>query len=150
MGAIVGYADFHGRYHMYRAIIEGINLELYQALHIMEKRSGLRVRELFVSGGGAKSDTVCRITADVFGLPVKRIQTHGACSIGASMAGCVSMGVFRDYGEAAASMVHVKDTFEPDMENHRVYMEIYKKAYCKIYGKLEPIYKRLIDIYKRR
>jgi sugar (pentulose or hexulose) kinase len=150
MGAVVGFSDFHTRYHLYRAIIEGIDLELFMALDIMERRSGLKIRELYVSGGGARSDVVCHITADVFGLPVKRIQTHEACSIGSSMAGFVSMGVFRDYDEAAASMVHVKDTFEPDMENHRVYMEIYKKAYCKIYGKLEPIYKRLIDIYKRR
>jgi sugar (pentulose or hexulose) kinase len=147
---VVGFSDFHTRYHLYRAIIEGIDLELFMALDIMERRSGLKIMELYVSGGGARSDVVCHITADVFGLPVKRIQTHEACSIGSSMAGFVSMGVFRDYGEAAASMVHVKDTFEPDMENHRVYMEIYKKAYCKIYGKLEPIYKRLIDIYKRR
>ena len=150
MGAVVGFSDFHTRYHLYRAIIEGIDLELFMALDIMERRSGLKIRELYVSGGGARSDVVCHITADVFGLPVKRIQTHEACSIGSSMAGFVSMGVFRDYDEAAAGMVHVKDTFEPDMENHRVYMEIYKKAYCKIYGKLEPIYKRLIDIYKRR
>ena len=150
MGAVVGFSDFHTRYHLYRAIIEGIDLELFMALDIMERRSGLKIRELYVSGGGARSEVVCHITADVFGLPVKRIQTHEACSIGSSMAGFVSMGVFRDYDEAAAGMVHVKDTFEPDMENHRVYMEIYKKAYCKIYGKLEPIYKRLIDIYKRR
>ena len=150
MGAVVGFSDFHTRYHLYRAIIEGIDLELFMALDIMERRSGLKIKELYVSGGGARSDVVCGITADVFGLPVKRIQTHEACSIGSSMAAFVSMGVFGDYGEAAESMVHVKDTFTPDGENHRVYMEIYRKAYSKIYGRLEPIYKRLIEIYKRR
>ena len=150
MGAIVGYADFHGRYHMYRAIIEGINLELYQALHIMEKRSGLRVRELFVSGGGAKSDTVCRITADVFGLPVKRIQTHEACAVGSSMAAFVALGEFASFEEAAAAMVHEERVFLPDGGSHDVYMEIYDRAYSRIYRKLRPIYRSLNDIYKRR
>lgn len=149
-GAVVGFADYHTHLHLYRAIIEGLALELYMALDIMEKRSGLNIKEIFVSGGGAKSDVVCQITADVFGLPVKRIQTHEACSIGSSMAAFVSMGVFENYEQAAKSMVHEKDVFTPDDENHGVYMEIYKKAYGRIYGRLEPIYKRLIEIYKRR
>jgi sugar (pentulose or hexulose) kinase len=150
MGAVVGFTDFHSRYHLYRAIIEGIDMELYQALRIMEKRSGLEIKELFVSGGGSRSDTVCRITADVFGLPVKRIQTPEACSIGSSMAALVALGVYDSFEQAAKEMVHETRAFLPDANNHRIYMEIYEKAYSRIYGKLQPIYRSLNDIYKRR
>jgi sugar (pentulose or hexulose) kinase len=150
MGAVVGFNDFHGRYHLYRAIIEGINLELYQALRIMEKRSGLEIKELFVSGGGSRSDTVCRITADIFGLPVKRIQTPEACSIGSSMAAFVAMGEFENWEEAASAMVHEARVFMPDHVNHGIYMEIYDKAYSRIYNSLRPVYKNLNSIYKRR
>jgi sugar (pentulose or hexulose) kinase len=150
MGAVVGFNDFHGRYHLYRAIIEGIDLELYQALRIMEKRSGLEIKELFVSGGGSRSDTVCRITADIFGLPVKRIQTPEACSIGSSMAAFVAMGEFENWEEAASAMVHEARVFMPDHVNHGIYMEIYDKAYSRIYNSLRPVYKNLNSIYKRR
>ena len=150
MGAVVGYADYHGHLHMYRAIIEGINLELYQALHIMQRRSGLRIRELFVSGGGAGSDTVCRIAADVFGLPVKRIQTHEACSIGSSMVAFVALGEFESFEEATKAMVHVSREFLPNVNNHRVYMDIYDRAYSKIYPKLRPIYRSINQILKKR
>lgn len=150
MGAVVGFADYHTRLHMYRAIIEGIDMELYQALRIMEKRSGLKIKEVFVSGGGSRSDTVCRITASVFGLPVKRIQTPEACSIGSSMAAFVALGEFGSYEEAAKAMVRESSVFLPDPVSHRVYMEIYDRAYSRIYAKLRPIYRSLNQIYKRR
>jgi sugar (pentulose or hexulose) kinase len=47
-------------------------------------------------------------------------------------------------------MVHETRAFLPDANNHRIYMEIYEKAYSRIYGKLQPIYRSLNDIYKRR
>ncbi|MCI6771815.1 MAG: FGGY-family carbohydrate kinase, partial [Oscillospiraceae bacterium] len=140
----------HTRYHLYRAIIEGLGFELYQSLKIMERRAKLTVDEIFVGGGGARSDVVCQILADIMGLPVKRIQTHEACSIGASMVAFVADGVFKDYDDAIRSMVHEKDVFTPDETAHSTYMDIYKGAYSKIFGKLEPIYRKIIKITKRR
>lgn len=149
-GAVVGFADYHTHIHIYRAIIEGIGFELYHSLRNMEKRSGLKIDELFVGGGGARSDVVCQITADIFGLPVKRIQTHEACSIGASMVAFLWGGVFRDYEDAIHHMVHETDVFMPRRIEHETYMDLYTGAYRKIFGKLEPIYRKIIKITKRR
>lgn len=147
-GAVVGFADYHTRFHLYRAIIEGLGFELYHSLRNMEKRSGLKIDTLYAAGGGAQSDVVCQITADIFGLPVKRIQTHEASSIGASMVAFLWAGVFRDYADAISHMVHETDTFLPRQEAHQTYMEIYNRAYRKIFGALEPIYRRIIHITK--
>lgn len=149
-GVVLGFADYHTRLHFYRAVIEGLAFELYHALRRMERRSGNRIDELYIAGGGARSDVVCRITADVFGLPVKRIQTHEASSIGASMVAFIAKGVFKDYDEAIRSMVHEKDVFRPNGEAHRIYAELYGKAYSKVFGRLQPIYKNIIKITKRR
>ncbi len=149
-GVIVGFADYHTRYHLYRAIIEGICMELYRGLQVMQKRSGKTIKELFVGGGGAKSDIVCQITADLFGLPVKRIQTHEASAIGSSMAAFVALGTFRDYDDAIAHMVQQKDTFEPNADHHAVYMDYYHKVYHPLSGKLEGIDKNITTLLKRR
>ena len=149
LGAVIGFSDYHTRYHFYRAIIEGLCLELYMALRIMEDRSGLTIHEIRIGGGGAKSDVVCQIAADVFGLPVVRSQTHEACSIGSSMVAFVAKGVFADFDEAAKAMVHVKDTFRPNEKNHETYNEIYEQAYRKIYPRLRPIYQKLIQVKRR-
>lgn len=149
-GAVLGFADYHTHFHLYRAIIEGIGFELYHSMRNMERRSGLKIEELFVAGGGARSDIVCQITANIFGLPVKRIQTHEACSIGASMVAFLWGGVFRDYDDAIHHMVHETDVFEPSPDVHATYMDLYHGAYRKIFGRLEPIYRKIIKITKRR
>ena len=149
-GAIVGFADHHTRYHLYRAIIEGICMELYHGLQTMQKRSGKTVTELFAGGGGAKSDVVCQIAADLFGLPVKRIQTHEASAVGSSMVAFIAAGEFRDYDDAIAHMVREKDVFQPDEENHGIYMEYYDKAYRDLSGQLKGVNKNIVEILKRR
>ncbi|MBR5410257.1 MAG: FGGY-family carbohydrate kinase [Clostridia bacterium] len=150
LGSMVGFADFHTRAHVYRAIIEGIGFELYHGLRTMEKRSGKRVRELYAAGGGARSDAVCQLMADLFGLPVMRTQTYEACSVGAAMPAFIRLGVFKDYDEAIARMVRVKDRFEPDAKNHAVYETLYEQVYSGIYPALKKTEKNIMTIYKRR
>lgn len=142
-GAMVGFSDVHTRHHIYRAIIEGLNFGLMEGMYGMEKRSGQRVKHLFVAGGGSRSDEICQITANMFGLPVHRIQTSEACSLGAAMCAFVSRGEFRNYREAIASMVHVWDTFRPDMAEHEIYKELYGQVYGHLYRRLVPLHKRL-------
>jgi ribulose kinase len=83
---------------------------------------------------------VCRITADVFGLPVKRIQTPEACSIGSSMAAFVAMGVFgampRPRRHGAREGAFTARRGEPQ----DIYGDI-RKAYSKIYGSSSPYIK---------
>lgn len=107
-GAIIGFSDFHTRYHLYRAIIEGICLELYHGLVKMQKRSSVTVDELYAGGGGSSSPVVCQIAADVFGLPVHRIQTHEASAVGCAMVAFISQGVYDSYEDAIEHMVHKK------------------------------------------
>ena len=149
-GAVIGFADYHTHLHFYRAIIEGIAFELYHSLEILQKRAKLHIDEVFVGGGGARSDIVCQITADVFGVPVKRIQTHEACSVGSAMVAFLAKGVFRDYDDAIAHMVHETDVFTPRKTEHETYMDLYTGAYSKVFRRLEPIYRRIIKITKRR
>ena len=142
-GAIVGFSDFHTRYHLYRAIIEGICMELYHGLETMQKRSKLTVRELFAGGGGSSSPVVCQIAADVFGLPVHRIQTYEASAVGCAMVAFRSQGVFGSYEDAISHMVQRRDVFTPDEKNHRIYMKIYDRAYSHLASRLKPIEKYL-------
>ena len=149
-GVIMGLSDFHDKAYMYRAIIEGIDLELYHAMRRMESRSGQHIKELYIAGGGSVSDSVVQICCDVFGLPVKRIQTHEASGIGSSMAAFVTMGEFSSYADAARSMVHDKDVFTPNAENHAVYMQMYEEVYKYIEKNNTKLFKRLRKFGKER
>lgn len=148
-GAIIGFSDVHTRIHIYRAIIEGIGFALIDGMKNMEKRGKQKITELYVGGGGSQSDEICQITANMFGINVKRIQTHEACGLGASMIAFKTMGEFKTIEEAIASMAHDTDVFVPNEEEHKLYMRLYNEIYCNIYGKLEPLYKRIKTITRR-
>ncbi len=145
-GSVIGWNYIHSKYHLYRAIIEGVGFALYEAMHLLEKRSKTPITELYLGGGGSQSDEISQITADMFGLPVKRIQTHEACGLGSSMVAFVAMGIFKSYDEALNSMVSVKDIFYPDMQTHQLYDTIYNTVYRKIYPRLSPVFNRIKKI----
>lgn len=147
-GAIIGFSDVHTRIHIYRAIIEGVNFSLLEGLREIESRGKLQVKKLFVAGGGSRSSEICQITANMFGLPLYRTQTHEACGIGSSLVAFVTMGIYKDYDEAVAAMVHVQDEFLPDMREHAVYKELFEKIYCRIFDSLAPLYHQLGNILK--
>lgn len=142
-GAIVGFSDFHTRIHIYRAIIEGIAFGLKEGLLTIEKRQHKKVKEIRVSGGGSQSDAICQITADIFGIPVKRTQTYETATIGTALVTFYYLGEFASLEEATKKMVHIEKTFYPNPKNHKKYKQIYKDVYAKLYPKLKGVYKKL-------
>ncbi len=140
-GSIIGFSDVHTRIHIYRAIIEGINYDLYCGMKGLEKRAGTKIKTLYVAGGGSQSAEICQITANMFGLPVVRTQTHEACGVGSAMVAFKALDFFKDYDAACAAMVHERDRFEPDMQLHQFYNEMTEQVFDKIFEKLLPLYR---------
>lgn len=139
-GAVIGFSDVHTRIHIYRAIIEGINFALMEGMRTLEKRMKTKTEGIYVAGGGSRSAEICQITADMFGLPVYRIQTHEAAVIGSSAIAFTALGRFDNLDEAIDAMVHVTDEFKPDIEVHKTYDRIYNDIFSKIFNKLKPLY----------
>lgn len=147
-GAVIGFSDIHTRVHIYRAIIEGINFALMHGLNKLEQKSGVKIKEIYLGGGGSKSDEICQITANMFGLPAVRTQTNETSGIGGAMAIFVGMGVFEDFNQASQQMVRRKQVFQPDMQQHKIYQKIYQDIFMEIYDRLAPLYAKQEAIYK--
>lgn len=148
-GAVIGFSDVHTRIYIYRAIIEGIGFALIDGMYSMERRSGQRIKKIYVAGGGSQSDEICQIIANMFGLPVIRIQTHEASGLGSSIAGFVGMGEFKNYEEAISHMVHIRDTFSPDLNEYELYQKLYRSVYKRIYPRLLPLYIKIKHLTRR-
>ena len=147
---MMGFSDMHTRHHMYRAIVEGIDFALLEGLENMERRAGIKVKRIALSGGGSSSDAVCRIAADIFGRDVYRVQTFETSGLGASMACFIALGLFSGREEAVENMVHLKDIFSPDPKNAAIYRELYEKAYVKIYPSVRHIYFNIYNMNKNK
>ena len=71
-GMYVGFDGRHGKFHMYRSLLEGIALTMKNHVDKMQSELKREITEVVLTGGGANSDLFCQIFADVFGLKVRR------------------------------------------------------------------------------
>jgi len=145
-GAIIGFGDIHTRAHLYRGIIEGLIFALREGAERTEKRSGIKIKEIRVAGGGSQSDAAMQITADIFGLPASRPHVYEASGLGAAIDAAIGLGIYPNFNEAVAAMTRLGDTFEPDKNNHEIYAELYNNVYRNMYKRLYPLYKEIQKI----
>ncbi|HUV52939.1 MAG TPA: FGGY-family carbohydrate kinase, partial [Dehalococcoidia bacterium] len=131
---------------MYRAVIEGIAYELRRLGELMAKHTGSKITELRVGGGGSKSDEIMQITADVFGLPTRRMHTGNLSALGAAIDATIALKIHNSFPQAVDNMVRVKDTFTPKDENARIYDRLFKEVYVKMYPALSPLHRKIAEI----
>ncbi|KAF2960933.1 FGGY-family carbohydrate kinase [Fervidobacterium sp. 2310opik-2] len=148
-GAIIGFSDKHTRIHIYRAIIEGINYALIEGVKSIEKKTKVKIKRIGLSGGGATSDEISQITANMFGVPTYKVQTNETSALGAAIAAFIGLGVYNSVEEAVKNMVHIQKEFYPDMNEHEVYLEYYRKVYLRIWEALGDLYKELDSISRK-
>ncbi len=132
-GAIVGWTDHHRKEHLYKAILESIAYALKDGLDIIEKDMKTEIKEIYVVGGGSKSDVAMQLTADIFNVPTIRLQTHEVCAVGAAIAAGVAVGIFEDEQDGVNKIVRQETVFYPNEINREIYHDIYKNVYKKMY-----------------
>jgi sugar (pentulose or hexulose) kinase len=139
-GAIIGFGAVHTRAHIYRAILEGLAYALKDGLATLQRRNGVPVSALRVSGGGSQSDAAMQITADIFDLPTQRPHTYETSALGAAVCAAVGLGLHTNFATAIAHMTRVSRTFTPIASNRDLYRELFDRVYLKMYRRLAPIY----------
>jgi sugar (pentulose or hexulose) kinase len=147
-GAIIGFGDVHTRAHLYRAILEGLAYALREGAERTSKRSKIPITELRVAGGGSQSDAAMQLTADVFGLPVSRPHVYEASGLGAAIDAAVGLGLHPNFKTAVMAMTRLGDTFEPQASAFRMYDELYRRVYLRMYQRLQPLYEEIQAIIK--
>ena len=120
-GAILGFDVRHDRFHVYRAILEGIALTIYRCGMAMGKETGETYDRLVVSGGGSNSDVFVQIFADVFGIPAVRSKMNNAAGLGSAICAAVGQDLYVSWDEAIDNMVSWEPAFVPDAGNHVLY-----------------------------
>jgi len=136
----------HTKDHVYRAVIEGLGFGLWEGMEKIQAKTGIKIEKAAVSGGASQSDEICRITADIFNLPMVKGQTHETSGLGAAILVAKGLGWFSNLDEAVSKMVHAKKVFEPDNKNVQIYKDLYSKVYAKMYSALKPLYSQIREI----
>jgi sugar (pentulose or hexulose) kinase len=145
-GAIIGFGDVHTRAHLYRSIIEGLAYALKEGAERTEKRSKIPITELRIAGGGSQSNAAMQITADIFNLPVSRPSIFEASGLGAAINAAVGMGYYSDFDIAVSNMTKIGNTIEPNINNIKIYEDLYRKVYLPMYKRMKPLYDNIRSI----
>lgn len=145
-GAVIGFGDVHTRAHLYRSILEGITYALKDGALRTEKRTGVKIQKLRVSGGGSQSKNALQMTADIFNMPVEKPHTYETSALGAAINCFVGLKVFPDFQTAIDNMCRISETYHPIKENTIIYNELFSKVYRKMYKQLKPLYHDIREI----
>jgi sugar (pentulose or hexulose) kinase len=145
-GSIIGFDVRHGRFHIYRAILEGIALTIYRCGTAMSRETGETYKRLVVSGGGSNSDVFMQIFADVFGIPAVRSKMNNAAGLGSAICAAVGYGLYGSWDEAIENMVSWEPAFRPQSENHELYQAM-SAVYDEIPGLTDKIFEKSYKIF---
>jgi sugar (pentulose or hexulose) kinase len=114
---LLGLTLEHHPEHLARAVMEGLSHVVRDCL----EAAPVQPSELRLCGGGANSDSWCQLIADVTGVPTLRSTDTELGAKGALITGLVATGAESDIDAAAASLVKLRDRFEPRAERHELY-----------------------------
>lgn len=112
-GALVGLTPGCTRYHLFKAILEGIACELATNVGVLERLAG-GIGTLRTTGGGARSDYWMQLRADLTGKRATRMASSESVCLGAAILAGVASGVYADIPDGVGRAVKLGRAFEPN------------------------------------
>jgi len=133
-GVFYGFTLRHTKAHFARAIMESIACIVRRNIDVLEDLK-IKVEEIRVLGGGARSNLWNQIKADLTRKPVLTTKNPEAACLGAAILAGKAVGMFKSLEDATDNMITIQKRFEPDPENSEVYRRTYER-YVKLYDDL--------------
>ncbi|MDR1215002.1 MAG: carbohydrate kinase [Propionibacteriaceae bacterium] len=124
---------------MARAVMEGICYEQKEVL-LAQSKSGLKVGDIRLTGGAAKSPLWVQMQADIYQRPVTVLSTTENGCLGAALFAGVGTGTYKDAYEAVDNAVQMATTYEPDPKLAGPYEEAYERFEGAYQGLTSTIY----------
>jgi xylulokinase len=138
-GAFVGLTVRHTEAHLTRAVLEGVAFGLRDSMELI-RNSGLgEIRQVRVSGGGARSLLWRQILADVMGTELVTINTTEGAAFGAALLAGVGGGHWTSVAESCEATIRTLEHTEPQPASSKVYEQLYP-LYRNLYPALKTTF----------
>jgi xylulokinase len=136
----IGLTLRHSRAHMTRAVLEGVAYGLKDSFELIRSAGLGTIKQVRISGGGAKSDLWRKILASVLNVELVTINTTEGAAYGAALLAGVGAGIWPDVTTACQNTVIItgRDLPQDDL------IDVYTKGY-QVYRNLYPILKPIFD-----
>jgi len=140
-GAWIGLTNRHGRPELIRSAMEGASFAMRDSLEIIRSMS-IEVRQIRISGGGARSELWRSIQADIFNHPVVTINATEGPAFGAALLAAVGTRVFSSVEEACEATISVTSEMPVNQKNAETYERVYP-LYRKLYQSLKKDFRAI-------
>ncbi len=137
-GAFVGLTVRHRQPHLTRAVLEGVAFGLRDSFELMKSAGLAAVRQVRVTGGGARSPLWRQILADVLDAELVTVNTTEGAAYGAALLAAVGAGAWPDVESACAAAIQITGSTLPGPDKTR-YKELYP-LYRDLYPALRPTF----------
>ncbi|MGH2515591.1 MAG: FGGY-family carbohydrate kinase, partial [Ktedonobacterales bacterium] len=131
----------HRRAHLTRAVLEGVAFGLRDCFDLVRQAGPNDVREVRISGGGARGALWAGILASVLETDLVRVLASEGAASGAALLAGVGAGNWPDVPSACAGIARA-GAFHPRSEDSAVYRQL-QPEYRAIYEALTPTFARL-------
>ena len=124
--------------------MEGATFAMNDAVTILRDR-GLKIRQIRLSGGGARSAFWRQLQADVYRATCVTINAEEGPAYGVALLAAVGAGAFRNVAEACQAGIRVTRTIRPQPRLARRYEELYAQ-YRRLYPALKDEFRRIAEL----
>jgi len=142
-GAFIGLTRRHGRGDLVRAVLTGITLGMRRQIELM-RTAGVRIREVRLAGGGARSEWWRQLQADVYGCKCVGLRSEEGSALGAALLAAVGSGAFQSVAAACEAAVVLQRSYRPRAQRTRRYAALSQRA-AETYAALEPLYRAGVE-----
>jgi xylulokinase len=137
-GAFVGLTIRHNEGHLVRAVLEGVAFGLRDSFELMKQAGQKEIRQVRVSGGGARSLLWRQILANVLGAELVTVNTTEGAAYGAALLAGVGAGLWPDVDQACQATVRLTGSTAPQPAEQAAYEKHYA-LYRQLYPALKEI-----------
>jgi glycerol kinase len=118
-GTITGITRGTTAAHFARAALESIAFQVADILQLMQKDSGVQIKELRVDGGAAANNLLMQFQADLLGVPVVRPKVTETTALGAAYLAGLAVGYWNSPTDVQANW-QVDRKFDPALPSKEV------------------------------
>lgn len=143
-GVFFGLSGIHNKYHMLRAVMEGVSYSLRDCLEVF-RQMGIDLCQMMATGGGAASPVWRQMLADLYDCEVATVASKEGPALGVAILAGVGAGVYPSVQEACKQVVKSNEAQKPIAENTAAY-EPYYKLYHSLYPTLKDSFRELAEM----
>ena len=113
-GMIIGITRGTTKYHIIRATLESMAYQTCDVVDLMERSTGVALKNLKVDGGASANNLLMQFQSDILGIEIERPECVETTALGAAYLAGLSLGVYKSTDEIKKNR-KIEKNFSPSI-----------------------------------